>query len=964
MSPAAPALRIRGRAAEMAVLGEALDRVASGRASVVLIEGEAGIGKTRLLDEVLLDAGRRGMQVVTGRAGELERSRPLGLVASAFRCVKSSPDPRRAGIAELLSTAGGQREPITVTSDPGLQFRAVDAFADLAEELALAGPLVIGLDDLQWADPSSLLTLGALCRRLEYLPVMVLGCMRPAPRVAELDRLIGALEAAGARQLLVQGLDEQAVTDLVAEAVAAAPGPQLLTEISGAAGNPLFVIELLGALMEEGAITTSGGRADVTVIGLPPTLRLTVLRRLSFLSDDTQQTLRGASILGSSFALTDLSAVLDRSALTLSDELAEALQARVIEDDGTQLRFRHDLIRDAIYEDLPLSIRQALHREAGQRLARSGAAALQVAEHLGRAATPGDAEAIEWLRKAAREAAATSPDVAADLLRRATTLISPTDPRRDQLLAEQASSLVTAGRIDEALATCRELLGRHHDPEVDGRVRVCLGHALLAHGQAPDALRELEQAVNSSALSDAERTAALGWAGFARISLGDLDGAAADEETARARAIASGDHLIVSIAMATLAAISECRGHVSDALGIIDEAIRMADASPHQEGHRYPIHITRGHILIELDRLEEARSTLGTGMRLSERLGVRWPSASYSAYRAFEAFIAGEWDDASTEIDASLELAEGTGETYSSLHAYSLLTLISLHRNDVARATEAAEAAASILAETGARFRAQWAQWALALVREAHGDISGAFVTLSGCWDRCAELGLTVEYRMLGPDLVRLALARGDRHRAREVASAVSRLARDNPDVPSVTGAALRCRGLAEDDPEILQMAVATYAQGSRPLELGCACEEAGAAFARAGDVGQAEPLLVQAVNIYERLGAARDIARVEALLREAGIRRGRRGRRGRQDRPQAGWVSLTPTERTVARFVAEGLSNPQIGDRLYISRRTVQTHLAHVFTKLDISSRAQLAAEISQHRGSQSPADTGVLSV
>ncbi len=284
----APDLRIRGRAAEIAALGEALGRVAAGHAAMVLIEGEAGIGKTRLLDEALADARGRGMQVVVGRAEELERTRPFGLLAGAFGCARSSPDPRRAAIAELLAAGGsGEGGPITVTSDPGLRFRAVDAFADLGEELALSGPLVIGADDLQWADPSSLLTLAALSRRLAYLPVALIGCLRPSPRGPELDRLDGALAAAGARHLILRGLAEDAVTGLVAEAVAAVPGPVLLAGISGAAGNPLFVTELLAALAQEGAIEIAGGRAEVAETTLPPSLRLTILRRISFLPGDT-----------------------------------------------------------------------------------------------------------------------------------------------------------------------------------------------------------------------------------------------------------------------------------------------------------------------------------------------------------------------------------------------------------------------------------------------------------------------------------------------------------------------------------------------------------------------------------------------------------------------------------------------------------------------------------------------------
>jgi predicted ATPase len=365
MGTLAPGPRIHGREPEAQVLGEVLDRVASGQLAVALIEGEAGIGKSRLLEDVLENARARGMQVATGQAEELERNRPFGVLAGAFGCITSSPDPRRAAIAALLATHGGDRGPITVTSDPGLQFQAVDAFTALAEELALSGPLVIGVDDLQWADRSSLLTLAAFSRCLAYLPVALVGCLRPVPRLAELERLTDVWQAAGARQLGLTPLGADAVRDLVAETVEAEPGPGLLAEISGAAGNPLFITELLGALTQEKAIQTAGETAEVKDPTLPPTLRLTILRRLSFLSDDALQALQTASVLGAGFSLTDLAAVTGRRAAVLSAALGEAIAARVLEEDGVRLRFRHELIRDAIYEDLPASVRQGLHREAG-----------------------------------------------------------------------------------------------------------------------------------------------------------------------------------------------------------------------------------------------------------------------------------------------------------------------------------------------------------------------------------------------------------------------------------------------------------------------------------------------------------------------------------------------------------------------------------------------------------------------
>ena len=166
-------------------------------------------------------------------------------------------------------------------------------------------------------DPSSLLTLSALSRRVEYLPVGLIACFRPSPRPPELDRLTAFRASAGGRLLSLGGLTEQAVTDLVTDAVAAMPGRGLLAGIAGAAGNPLFVTEMLAALAQEGLIETSGGRAEVAQVILPSTLRLTILRRLSFLPDDTLNALGAASILGSSFTITDLSVTMARPALEL-----------------------------------------------------------------------------------------------------------------------------------------------------------------------------------------------------------------------------------------------------------------------------------------------------------------------------------------------------------------------------------------------------------------------------------------------------------------------------------------------------------------------------------------------------------------------------------------------------------------------------------------------------------------------
>jgi DNA-binding CsgD family transcriptional regulator len=951
MATLAPTSPLRGRAVELRTLVDALGRAAGGRPAIVVVEGEAGIGKSRLLAEALEAARERGLEVVAGRGQDLERNRPFGLLADSLGCSRSSRDPRRAAIAALLATHDGDRGVATVSSDPGLQFQAVDAFLELVEALALRGPLVLGLDDLQWADPSSLLTLGSLARRLTGSPVALLASLRPLPRGAELERTLEALDAAGARRLTLGQLDPDAVAELVAEAVGAEPGPRLMAEVAAAGGNPLFVTELVAALLHEGAIQVADGRAEVAEMTLPPSLRLTILRRLSFLPDDTLEALRPASILGSSFSFTDLSATTGRSVLELSSVLAEAMRARVLEDDGDRLRFRHDLIHEAIYEDLPASVRLALHRAAGRRLAEAGAEAVAMAEHLARGATPGDREAVAWLTRAATEAARRSPAVAAELLERAIGLADPADPGRDRLLVDRAGALMWAGRLPEAEAAFRSLLDREHDLSVEAQARVLLARTLGTQGRLRDTLRELERVQRSPTLGEELRAGAAAAEAMARLQLGDLDGAVAAAEQARSVAL-PGDHPAVILATTSLAIVEELRANLGRALRFADEAVRLADHSPQRRGHQEVVHLARGNILIGLDRLEDARSTLQTGRRISEELGVRWRLPLYQAVLAMRCFLAGEWDDAIAELQAARELTEETGERHSLVVIHSVTSLIALHRGELRRAGEAAAKAERELADSDPRFRTHWVMWARALLLEAEGADREALATLAGAWDLCARSGFAIEYPVLGADLVRLALAAGEPARAEEAAAAVAEVAARS-DAPSLAGAALRCRGLLDDDPEVLGDAVDAYRRAPRPLELALAAEDAAAALVRRGRPGAAVPLLRQALELHERLEAARDAARVEAGLRALGVRRGRRGPRRR---PQLGWESLTPTEGQVVDLVAEGLSNPQIGERLYVSPRTVQTHVAHVFTKLGVASRAQLAAEAARRRPARSP--------
>ena len=210
----------------------------------------------------------------------MERTRPFGALAEALDCQPDSPDPRgghsrplghqqprrhrrqpiAAAQTPTVSRATGGSGPVTVTSDAGLQFRVVDALVDLVEGLALQTPLVIAVDDLQWVDPSSLLTIAAIGRRFSFMPVALIVCFRPGPDRAQFRQVIDALTRSGATELGVGRLDEPAVEALVSELVAGRAGPTLLGEIAGAGGNPLFITELLAAIEADGILQeTTGG---------------------------------------------------------------------------------------------------------------------------------------------------------------------------------------------------------------------------------------------------------------------------------------------------------------------------------------------------------------------------------------------------------------------------------------------------------------------------------------------------------------------------------------------------------------------------------------------------------------------------------------------------------------------------------------------------------------------------------
>jgi DNA-binding CsgD family transcriptional regulator/tetratricopeptide (TPR) repeat protein len=391
MHPVTPAGVLAGRVDELALLDGLLRELARGGGNAVLIEGEPGIGKTALVRAALSAAAlgfhvpqgahlgsQGGRQVFWGAGDELGQELPLLPFLDALEVRAASVNARRTTIAGLLR---GE-----VATD-----RGADVPALLAEQLialtideTATRPVVLVIDDLHWADPASVKLWGRLARTAHQVPLLLIGLTRPVPQRDDLLALRRAVEDEHRVQL--GSLSRPAVAELVGTLAGGRPDTGLLRLADGAAGNPLYLTEMLAALARSGGIeVTPTGSAQLAQGTVPDSLPGAIADRLGFVSAPTREVLRAAALLGVEFAITDLTAVLGRTVAALVPALDEARATGVLTDSGSSLAFRHPLIREALYAEMPVSVRAAWHREAGHALASAGAAPDRVARQLLRA---------------------------------------------------------------------------------------------------------------------------------------------------------------------------------------------------------------------------------------------------------------------------------------------------------------------------------------------------------------------------------------------------------------------------------------------------------------------------------------------------------------------------------------------------------------------------------------------------
>ncbi|MCW2662819.1 MAG: transcriptional regulator, luxR family, partial [Mycobacterium sp.] len=636
---------IRGRAGELKVIGALVAALVGGRGGVLVIEGPPGIGKSRLLTEMMALADKCGVRTLFGEAFEYQQTVPF--FALFMATLRADPP---VGDADALRRLGGSAD---------LRYWVVHDLADAIHAAAAETPLAIVLEDIHWADNGTLLALRSLATARPDVAVLWILTARTGAGGPAVQDTLSVLQSADAAVVRVTAMSPGAVADMVGDAVRANADESLLKLAAKAHGNPFLVSELVGGLGEEGRLNVSAGRAVASGQGLPRRLGASMQQRLDHLSDGAGEVVRVAAVLPDRFSAGLLAAMLDRQPASLMSAIQEAVRADLLVEDGERLRFRHDLLRETTRQSLPQSLRRAMERQSASVMLSLGAAPAEVATQLARSAEPGDSEAISALRQAAQSVGHSDASAAADLSTRALELLPADDPEHGSLVAETVGLLNRASRYHEAEELAVAALSEAASPQQEAEIRLRL--ATKNKHTTQRRVEENRRALRLLNVSEVTRARHLGWLAYNLMfqKRGGQQRAAANE--AAAAAASTGDLESKIMANLTLALLDCGDGYASRALRQLEELCALARTSDATAAHElaamhYPI------LLAAVGRLDDAAARVADGTEQARREGNTMALAMWTLFDGVVHLAAGRLSAARAATE-SLPPPQPTGAT-------------------------------------------------------------------------------------------------------------------------------------------------------------------------------------------------------------------------------------------------------------------------------------------------------------
>ncbi|MEU3693347.1 helix-turn-helix transcriptional regulator [Streptomyces narbonensis] len=934
---------LRGRDAELAFIEARLDGLDRGEGGIIRVEGPVGIGRSRILAEAAAAARRRGTRVFEGAADPDEQFVPLGPLLDGLL---SGEEP--------LSGAVRLRD---LATTPGQRFWLLQELGDRLRETARNGPLLVVLDDLQWCDDLTLLTFNTLAAGLSSHAILWLVAVRGGSMPSGVRTTLDRIRRAGAHELALGALDDQATTRITEDVLGAAPDPDVLRVVRRAEGVPQLLVALLGSLRE--SVTIENGTAGLPAGPPAPRELPSVVRRLGQLSDEARELVQTAAAVGAPVTVALLAELLGRPSAALITAVRESLDADLLTESGDRLAFRHDVIREAVEAGLPLSLRLALRGQAAELSPGSSASPVERpgppaggapadAAEAGRAG-PGDAAEADRLRTAAAELAATAPGPAAERSLKALELTTAAAPERPRVIAETIPLLWQTGRAAQARELGVSALATGGlGPEDEARVRLALAR-LAVPFDFSEAVRQARAGAELPGIPVDVRGRLLAMLAVGLSMSGEH--AAAEQVAAEAweTAAAAGDRSAEATLTTVRSAVSFHRMDLTEAFRQAERSAALADALGVSTSLWVPEALWHALLSNTTGRSAEALAAAEDGIRITREQGRTAATRMWLMTRSRILLEAGRLTDARADAEAASATTDDPGPgNLADVTLRYVMMRVALHTDDQQTA-RAYAAEARRMRSDGAPVVRHFGSWMLALMADFEGRPDRAMAELdevmtSPAADRPAYAGLVDPAD--APVLVRLALRAGAHERAAQAVALAERLAALNPGLTFLAATAAHARGLLDNDLAPLVRAVRLYEDCPRPLARASALEDAGRKLA-ATRTSEAVPYFDTALALYARAGAERDVARVRRRLRAAGVRR-----RPSTAGLSAAWPELTAAEIRVVRLVARGLTNQQVAEHLSLSPHTVSSHLRRAFTKLDITSRVELTRLV-RHRDS-----------